>query len=170
MSRFQIGVPKPTSFLIWQYYPKWSQKASGETSKLPNLECWTCIRCEIFRRFRIWRCQVLILSVKLTIPKMVLDHVRISVAVNVFWKNRITARIKWVKIFKKIDYVKKVWGHLRHLRNWHSGCQVIGHLGSIRSLSITWQPERQFLKCLKQPHTFLHNLSSQIFSLILFSR
>ena len=116
------GAPKPTSILIWQHYPKWSQKASGETSKLPNLEAWTGIRCEIFKRFRIWRSQVLILSVKLTIPKMVLDHVRTSVAVNVFWKNRITTRIKWVKKIWENRLCKKVWGHLRHLRNWQSGC------------------------------------------------
>ena len=27
---FNSAVPKSISFLIWQYYPKWSQKSSGE--------------------------------------------------------------------------------------------------------------------------------------------
>ena len=30
------GVPKPTSFLIWQYYPKWSHKASVATAWLES--------------------------------------------------------------------------------------------------------------------------------------
>ena len=70
----ESGATELIPFLIWQYYPKWFQKPVVKKSKLSDLDGLTCTICEILRRIRISRSQVLILPVYPEIPKMVLGY------------------------------------------------------------------------------------------------